>query len=186
MSANNSSLTHIANPYAKALYELALDAKAIPATKKALAQLAKLAKTNKDFARMLSSPVINSEQKSKAINAILKKLKTPTLSANFVKLVAKHDRLVVLPTMIEVFSTIVAKAQKETVAEITSANALSKAQLDRLSKTLKAKTGKTITLQTHVDPSLIGGLIVKVGSQMIDSSLKTKLSAMKIAMKEVG
>ncbi len=186
MGSNNSSLTHIATPYASALFELASETKAVPQTQKALAKIAKLADNNADFALMLASPLISSDEKSRAINEILKKLKTPTLSANFVKLVAKHDRLVVLPAMIKVFDKIAEQARGEVKAEITSAIALSKTQLNSLANTLKKKIGKTITLQTHVDPSLIGGLIVKVGSQMIDSSLKTKLSAMKIAMKEIS
>ena len=185
MSANNSSLTHIAKPYAVALYDLASEAKSIAQTQKALNKIATLSEKNADFARMLASPLFNLEQKSAAINAILKKLKTPNLSANFVKLVAKHDRLIVLPSMIEQFNSITAKLRGEAKAEITSAAKLSKTQLDLLAKTLKKKIGKTIKLQTNVDPSLIGGLIVKVGSQMIDSSLKTKLSAMKIAMKTI-
>ncbi len=186
MSANNSSLTHIAKPYAKALYELAQEAKAVDATQKALAKITALVEKNSDFARMLASPIISSEEKAGAIDAILKKLKTPTLCANFVRLVAKHDRLIVLPTMIEVFNNIAQKERGEAEAEIISAGKLSKSQLDLLAKTLKKKIGKTITLQTHVDPSLIGGLIVKVGSQMIDNSLKTKLNAMKVAMKEIS
>ncbi len=189
MSANSSSLTHIANPYSIALYELAFDDKSVAKTQKALEEIANLADKNDDFARMLASPLISATDKSNAITKILTKLKTPTLATNFIKLVAKHDRLIVLPTMIELFKKIAANARGETVAEIISASKLSKKQLDNLTKVLKKKIGKdskTIKLQTHVDPSLIGGLIVKVGSQMIDSSLKTKLSAMKIAMKEIN
>ena len=88
--------------------------------------------------------------------------------------------------MIAAFRVLAAKQRGEVSAEVTSAAPLTQSQVANLAETLKAKIGKTVTLQEHVDPSLIGGLIVKVGSQMIDSSLKTKLTAMKIAMKEVG
>ena len=186
MSAQNSSLNHIALPYASALYDLASDANAISATEKALDAVANLANKNADFARLLNSPIISADRKSAAADAILKKLKTPTLSANFIRLVAKNGRLIALPAMISTFKELAANARGEASAEITSATELSKTQLKSLADTLKKKIGKTVTLQTHVDPDLIGGLIVKVGSQMIDSSLKTKLSAMKIAMKEVG
>ena len=120
------------------------------------------------------------------MSAILGRANAGTVVANFIKVVARNGRLFALPTIIASFRALAAKARGEVVADVTSAVPLNSAQIASLSDTLKAKIGKTVTLQEHVDPSLIGGLIVKVGSQMIDSSLKTKLTAMKIAMKEVG
>ncbi len=186
MSAKNSSLRHIATPYAKALYDLASEEGEIASTQKALAKIAKLAKDNSYFARLLSSPIVGAQEKSAAIEKILQKLKLSKLGANFIRLVAENDRLIALLDMIDIFDSIVEKARGETEAEVISASPLSKKQLEQLSKNLQNKIGKTVTLRTYVDSSLIGGLIVKVGSQMIDNSLKTKLNAMKIAMKEVG
>ena len=186
MSAQNSVLEHIALPYASALYDLAADAKAVPATEKSLDAITKLTNQSADFSRFLSSPVIAAETKRDAMEAILKKAKVPALVANFVRLVAQNGRLFALNTMVSRYKLIAAKARGEVSAEVTSAAALSKEQLKSLADTLKKKIGKTVTLQSHVDPELIGGLVVKVGSQMIDSSLKTKLTAMQIAMKEVG
>ena len=186
MSAQNSVVQHIALPYASALYDLAAEAKALPATEKSLDAIAKLIGQSADFARLLNSPVIARDVKSVSIEKILGKAKTPPLVANFMRQVARNGRLFALPAMIRSFKTIAAKARGEVDAEVTSATKLSKEQLKSLADTLKKKIGKTVTLQSHVDPELIGGLVVKVGSRMIDSSLKTKLTAMKIAMKEVG
>ncbi len=145
-----------------------------------------LIRSNQDFSNLLASPVVASEVKSGVIEAIVAKAKLPELVANFLRTVADNARLFVLPAMIEAFKDLAAKERGELRAEVTSAAPLTKKQLTDLAKVLKSKMGKTVTLDTNVDPSLIGGLIVKVGSQMIDSSLKTKLTAMKIAMKEVS
>jgi len=148
--------------------------------------VSELIRSNQDFSNLLASPVVASEAKSGVIEAIVAKSKLPELVANFLRTVAGNARLFVLPAMIEAFKELAAKERGELRAEVTSAAPLSKKQLTDLAKVLKSKMGKTVTLDTNVDPSLIGGLIVKVGSQMIDSSLKTKLTAMKIAMKEVS
>lgn len=186
MSAHNSVLDHIALPYANALYDLAGDAKAVTAVEKSLDQIAKLIGENDDFANYLKSPVIAADAKASALDALLAKAKTPDLVANFLKTVAANGRLFALPVMIDRFKDLTAEARGEVVAEVTSASAMSAAQKKSLSDTLKKKIGKTVTINSHVDSSLIGGLQVKVGSQMIDTSLKTKLTAMRIAMKEVG
>lgn len=146
----------------------------------------KLIGANDDFAQFLKSPVIAADVKSTAIDAILAKAKTPEVVANLIKLVAKNGRLFALPAIIDGYKALTAKERGEVSADVTSAAPLTAAQLKTLADTLKKQIGKTVTLNSHVDPSLIGGLQVKVGSQMIDSSLKTKLTAMRIAMKEVG
>ena len=133
-----------------------------------------------------NSPVISADSKSGAVDAILGRNNVHPTVANFLKVVARNGRLFALPAIIRAFRQLAAEERGEVSADVTSAAPLSKSQLASLADTLKAKIGKTVTLTEHVDPSLIGGLVVKVGSQMIDSSLKTKLTAMKIAMKEVG
>ena len=139
-----------------------------------------------DFGRFLRSPVISAGEKSVAVEAILGKANLNPTVANFVKVVARNGRLFALPAIIKAYQALAAAGRGEVTADVTSAAPLTSAQLKSLADTLKTKIGKTVTLTEHVDPSLIGGLQVKVGSQMIDSSLKTKLTAMKIAMKEVG
>lgn len=185
MAAANSVVVQIARPYATALFDLAQADNALAAVEAGLAEIARLAAESRDFERFLRSPVIQAEEKARAIDAILKGSNAAPLVANFIKLVARNGRLFALLPMIALFREFAAKARGEVTAEVTSAEPLTEAQLKSLADTLKARIGKTATLNQHVDPTLIGGLVVKVGSQMIDSSLKTKLNAMKIAMKEV-
>jgi F-type H+-transporting ATPase subunit delta len=184
--AKNSVLQHIASPYASALYELAEAADDVKTAENSLDGVSDLIEKSNDFQRFLRSPVIGAEIKNQVLREILKKAKTQDLVANFLNLVARNGRLFALPEMIASFKEIAARKRGEVAADVTSAVPLSQDQLNLLADTLKKKLGKTVTLNSHVDPSLIGGLQVKVGSQMIDSSLKTKLTAMKIAMKEVG
>ena len=106
--------------------------------------------------------------------------------ANTLALMAQNRRLFVLPQLVSSLRDIIAAEKGEVTAEVTSAKALTKTQADKLAKTLKASTGKTVTLNTTVDESLIGGLIVKVGSRMVDTSIRAKLNSLQNAMKEVG
>jgi F-type H+-transporting ATPase subunit delta len=186
LAAQNSVLIHIARPYAAALFDLAKSDKVLPEVEAGLVAVAELAGKSPDFERFLRSPVISADDKVKAIDAIMAKSGASPVVSNFVRLVARNGRLFALMSMISVFRELAATERGEVAAEVTSAEPLSKTQLNALAKTLKEKIGKTVTLNEHVDPSLIGGLVVKVGSRMIDSSLRTKLAAMKIAMKEVG
>ena len=186
MAAQNSVVAHIAHPYATALFELAQDQGQLDAVESDLVAIGGLASESPDFARFLRSPVIAGEDKATAMDAILARANAGPTVTHFLKVVARNGRLFALPTIIAAYRALAAKARGEVSAEVTSAAPLSAEQVANLADTLKQKIGKTVTLQEHVDPSLIGGLIVKVGSRMIDSSLKTKLTAMKIAMKEVG
>jgi F-type H+-transporting ATPase subunit delta len=186
LAEQSGVLTQIARPYAAALFDLAKSEGSLDAVEAGLVNIQKLAAESDDFRRFLRSPVIAAETKASAVDAILAKANANATVSNFVKVVARNGRLFALPAVIKAFQALAAKDRGEVSADVTSAVPLSSAQLATLAGTLKQKIGKTVTLTEHVDPSLIGGLVVKVGSQMIDSSLKTKLSAMKIAMKEVG
>jgi len=186
LAAQDSVLTQIARPYASALFDLAKADDSVAAVEQGLDKLLALANESPDFARFLRSPVINTEEKAQAMHVLLSKANPHTTVGNFVKVVARSGRLFALPAIIAAFKERAAGHRGEVTADVTSAVALSADQIKTLADTLKAKIGKSVTLNQHVDPSLIGGLVVKVGSQMIDSSLKTKLTAMKIAMKEVG
>lgn len=186
LAAQNSVLVQIARPYASALFDLAESENQLASVETSLSDISRLTGESDDFARFLHSPVITGDAKAGALDALLAKANTNALVANFLKLVAKNGRLFALDQIIIGFRELAAKARGEVTADVTSATPLTSAQVADLAETLKAKIGKTVTLNQFVDPSLIGGLHVKVGSQMIDSSLKTKLAAMKIAMKEVG
>jgi F-type H+-transporting ATPase subunit delta len=186
LAAQNSVLTQIARPYASALFDLAESENQLASVETSLSDVSRLIGESADFARFLRSPVITADAKAQALDALLAKAKTNALVANFLKLIARNGRLFALDAMIVGFRELAAKARGEVTADVTSAAPLNGEQVKALAATLKAKIGKTVTLNQFVDPSLIGGLQVKVGSQLIDSSLKTKLAAMKIAMKEVG
>jgi F-type H+-transporting ATPase subunit delta len=186
LAEQNSVVTQIARPYAAALFDLAKAEGGVDAVEAGLKDIEALSGESEDFRRFLRSPVISADAKSGAVEAILTKANLNATVANFVKVVARNGRLFALPAIIKGFQQLAAQERGEVSADVTSATPLSDAQRKSLADTLKGKIGKTVTLTEHVDPSLIGGLVVKVGSQMIDSSLKTKLTAMKIAMKEVG
>jgi F-type H+-transporting ATPase subunit delta len=186
LAAQDSVLTQIARPYASALFDIANSSNSIPQVEAGLSAIASLASDSQDFSRFLRSPVISADKKAAAVQTILEKAKVDKTVANFVNVVARNGRLFALPAIISAFRERAAEARGEVTADVTSAAPLTADQVATLADTLKAKIGKSVTLNQHVDPSLIGGLVVKVGSQMIDSSLKTKLTAMKIAMKEVG
>ena len=186
MAEQNSVLTQIARPYAAALFDLSKSEGSVDAVEAGLKDIETMAAESEDFRRFLRSPVISADNKSGAVEAILAKGSFNPTVANFIKVVARNGRLFALPAIIAAYRALAAQGRGEATADVTSAAPLSAAQLKSLAETLKQKIGKSVTLTEHVDPSLIGGLVVKVGSQMIDSSLKTKLSAMKIAMKEVG
>ncbi len=186
MAAQNSVLVQIARPYASALFDLAQSENQLASVETGLSDISRLIGESDDFSRFLGSPVITGDVKAQAIEAILGKAKTNQLLANFVRLVAQKGRLFALPQIIVAFRALAAAARGEVTADVTSAVALSSDQVSALAETLRAKVGKTVTLNQFVDPALIGGLQVKLGSQLIDSSLKSKLTAMKIAMKEVG
>lgn len=186
VSETQSSYSAIAKPYAAALFDLAKETKSLPAVEKSLDGLAATIASSADLQRFLKSPVFTKDQQENVIAAMISKSKEKGIVANFLGVIAGNRRLFALSDIITAFKAMAAQERGEVKAEVTSAQALTKKHLDALAKTLKSKLGKTVTLDAKVDPSLIGGLIVKVGSQMIDSSLKTKLTAMKIAMKEVG
>jgi F-type H+-transporting ATPase subunit delta len=186
LAAQHSVVAHIAQPYATALFELAEEQGQVGAVESDLAALQGLVNEDGDFARFLRSPVIVADEKAQAMDAILARANVSPTVANLVKVVARNGRLFALPQIIAAFRRMAAQARGEVSADVTSAAPLRPEQVASLAEALKAKIGKTVTLSERVDPSLIGGLIVKVGSRMIDSSLKTKLTAMRIAMKEVG
>ena len=176
----------IARPYAQALFDLASSENELGAVEEGLEAISGLMRESPDFARFLRSPVISADAKAQAIEPILRDINVHPVVANFVRVVARNGRLFALPAIIKAFRELAAAARGEVTADVTSAVPLSEAQLSSLADTLTNKIGKTVTLNQHVDPSLIGGLRVKLGSRMIDSSLKTKLNAMQVAMKEVG
>jgi len=175
----------MAGRYATALFELAEEAGSIDAVKADLDTLARLYAESADFARLVKSPVFSADEQVKAVVAILQAVGISGLAANFVKLVAQNRRLFALPAMGSAFTALVAARRGEMTAQVTTAEPLSDTHIAALKQALAEQTGKDVSLDVTVDPSILGGLIVKLGSRMVDASLKTKLNSIRHAMKEV-
>lgn len=182
--AASASSSLAAERYAQALFELAKDESSLDTVANDLAALVALIGENKDLARLVNSPVIGREQKAAAMAEILEKAGAAQLVRNFVGLAARNRRLFLLPQIGKAFSQLLAKHRGEISAEVKTAHPLTDAQLADLKATLKSAYGKDPLLNVTVDPALLAGLVVKVGSRMIDSSLKTKLNALKTVLTE--
>lgn len=176
----------IAARYASALFELAKDSKSLAALEADADALDSALRDSADLRQLISSPVYSRDQQGAAIGAIARKMGLSALTANTLSLMASKRRLFVLPQLVRALREMIAEEKGEVTAEVTSARPLTQTQSDDLSKTLKARFGKTVKLNMSVDESLIGGLIVKVGSKMIDTSIRSKLASLQNAMKEVG
>jgi F-type H+-transporting ATPase subunit delta len=177
----------MAGRYATALFELALDAKSVDAVKAELDKFDVMVAESDDLRRLVRSPVFGAEEQARALAAILDRAGIAGLAANFLKLVASNRRLFAVRDMVRDFRKLVARWKGEVSAEVTVAEKLSDAHLDALKGALKSVTGgKSVDLNIKVDRAIIGGLTVKLGSRMVDSSLRTKLNAIKHAMKEAG
>ena len=186
MSETASISTGIAERYASAVFDLAREGKQVKALETDLDALSGALHDSDDFKRLIASPVYTRDEQGAAVVALAKKMKLSDTMANTLALMASKRRLFVLPQLVRQLRDLIAADKDEITAEVTSAKALTKAQSDKLAKSLKASSGKSVTLQTYVDETLIGGLIVKVGSKMIDTSIRSKLNSLQNAMKEVG
>nr|WP_281066384.1 F0F1 ATP synthase subunit delta [Xanthobacter flavus] len=175
----------MAGRYATALFELAREAGAVDSVKADLDRLSAMIAESADLARLVKSPVFSAEEQLKAITAVLGQAEISGLAGNFVKLVAQNRRLFALPRMISDYAALVAAQRGETTAQVTVAAPLSDTHFAALKEALAQQTGKDVNLDVTVDPSILGGLIVKLGSRMVDASLKTKLNSIRHAMKEV-
>ncbi|CAM3841027.1 F0F1 ATP synthase subunit delta [Cereibacter sphaeroides] len=176
----------IAARYAAAVFELAKDEGALPALEKDMDALGAAWSESADLRDLATSPVYAREEQQKAIAAVAAKMGLSTVTANTLALMGSKRRLFVLPQMVADVQNRIATEKGEITAEVTAAAPLSPEQAARLAATLKARAGKDVKLKTTVDESLIGGLVVKLGSSMIDTSVKARLAALQNAMKEVG
>ena len=177
----------MAGRYASALFSLAQDNRQTEAVAQSLAKVDALIAASPDFARLVRSPVFSAADQLKAIDAVLEREGVAGIAANFVRLVTVKRRLFFLREMIAAYKKLYDESRGVTRAEVTTASALTGENLAALKEQLKASSGgRDVDLDVRVDPAIIGGLVVKLGSRMVDGSLRTKLNAIRLAMKEVG
>jgi len=179
-------ISGMAGRYATALFELALESNAIDAVQGDLDRFDALVGDNPDLARLVRSPVFGADEQGKALAAVLAKADIGGLAAKFLMLVTSNRRLFAVGQIIKAYRALVARHKGELTAQVTVAEPLSDAHRSAIRDALHAVTGKDVGLDVNVDPAIIGGLVVKLGSRMVDSSLRTKLNSIKQAMKEVG
>lgn len=179
-------ISGVAERYASSLFELALEAGSIDAVSADLNRFQAMIESSEDLKRLVLSPVFTAEDQTRAVVALCEKAGFGDLVTNFLKVVAGNRRLFAVSGMIASFRQIAAAHRGEVTAEVTSAHALTSEQENELKAALKSVTGKDVSIAVAIDPSILGGLIVKVGSRQIDTSLRTKLSTLKLALKEVG
>ncbi len=176
----------IAKRYATAVFELAKESRSLKTLEADVEALDGALTQSADLRSLITSPVYSRDQVTTAITAVAKKMNLSQIVTGTLGLMASKRRLFALPQVLTALRVLIAEEKGEVTAEITSAKALTKAQEAELAKTLKARVGKEIKLKLTVDESLIGGLVIKVGSQMIDTSIRAQLAALKNSMKEVG
>jgi F-type H+-transporting ATPase subunit delta len=185
VARDDSTVSGMAGRYARALFELALDAKSVDAVKADIEKFDAMLSESPDLLRLVRSPVYGAEEQARALAAVLAKAGIGGLAANFLMFVTSNRRLFSVRDMIRDFRKLVARWKGEVTAEVTAAEKLSDTHLEAIKSALKSITGeKTVDLHVKIDPAIIGGLTVKLGSRMVDSSLRTKLNAIKHAMKE--
>ncbi|SVE61947.1 uncharacterized protein METZ01_LOCUS514801, partial [marine metagenome] len=182
VSSQTSSGNLIANRYASALYELATESKNVDAVLKDLEFLQKGMKENKDLKLLVKSPLIASDEKQKIMEKILSKQSSDKLTINFLKIISNNKRFDHLSSIISQFMNINAQKRGNVLADVTSADELSDKQKNEINDQLKSTLGEKLSLNFKVDKKIIGGLIIKVGSKMIDSSLASKINKLKIVM----
>lgn len=169
--------------YAKALIELADDAKALVRVEKDLKSISAAFKESDDLRSFAGSPAIATEDKVAAMTAIAKSAKASVLTQQFIGTVTENRRAGDLPMIIAAFNEMVALRRGSQIAKVTSATKLTAAQVTQLKAKLKAETGKTVDIDVQIDPDLLGGFVVKLGSRLYDASLKTKLEDLRLALK---
>jgi F-type H+-transporting ATPase subunit delta len=186
LATDDPMMASMAGRYAAALFELAKEQKQLDQVERDVASFQALLEASPDLARLVRSPVISAAAQARALNAILAKVGISGFTSNFLQLIVRNRRLFAIGDMLRAFQALLARERGEVSADVTSAHPLSQEQMQVLSDSLKASIGKHVQIRTRVDPNLLGGLIVKVGSKMIDSSLRTKLDNLKVAMKGIA
>lgn len=181
--ASNAAVSQLADRYATALFDLADEQKLLDTVADDLRSLQQSTSDSDDLQRLVGSPVLSREAQGAAMGAVLKAMGVNDLTKNFVGLIARNRRLFALGDMITAYLAELARRRGEVTAEVTAARALSDTQVNELTDSLQNTLGGKVSVEHQVDPDLIGGMIVKVGSRMVDTTLRTQLSKLRIAMK---
>lgn len=183
MEISGGITASLAGRYAAALYDLAGEQGVVTAVETDLDTLAAAVRESADLAALIKNPEVSREAAAKAVDAVAELLKVSGLTRNFLGVLAANRRLAALPDVVRAFTAIAAAARGEVTAEVTTAHPLDEAQLAQLAEKLKAREGRSVTVKAHVDPAILGGLVVKIGSRMIDGSIRTRLNSLAQAMK---
>lgn len=186
MTSATAGSTGLADRYASALFELAQSTSSLDVVAAELQQVTALIDESRDLSRLLSSPVISRKSQWRAVDAILAAAGIGDLTRRFIGVVAENRRLFALPTIITAFLQRLAEERGESRVEVVAAKALTPAQMSAITLALQKAVSKNIALTTRIDPALLGGLVVKVGSRMVDSSIRTKLKRLSLAIKGVA
>ena len=183
MASEQTEMSGVAERYATALFDLAVERSAIDAVAADLQQLQGMINESADLRRLIQSPLFSRDQQSDAMAAVLASAGISDLVKNFIGVVASNRRLFALEGMIGAYRELLARYRGEVTAEVTSATPLSETQRAAVEQALRQAIGSNVAVNTDVDPELIGGMVVRVGSRMVDSSLRTKLQRLQLAMK---
>lgn len=186
MPSESSESTGLAGRYATALYELAEADGTLDQVAEDLTRLRAMMDEVEDLRRLIRSPVLSRDDQGRAIAAVAERAGAADLTRRFLGVLARNRRLFALADVIKAYLGLVASGRGETTAEVVSAQPLTDEQVAAVGESLRRALGGGVAVQTRVDPGLLGGLVVRVGSRMIDSSLRTKLQQLRLAMKGIG
>lgn len=183
MASETTGVTGLAERYAAALFELADERRALDAVSDDLRALRAMLHESGDLARLLRSPVLSREQQGKGLALVAERAELSDLTRDFLAVVARNRRLFAVPAMIEAYLAKLAERRGEVTAEVTAAQPLTEAQNTALTDQLRRAVGGQVAVDLKIDPSLIGGMIVKIGSRMVDGSLRSKLQRLRLALR---
>ena len=183
METSGGIRASLAGRYASALFDLARDQRQIDSVGRSLDALQQALVDSKDFSELVTSPLVSREQAGQSFAALAPQLKLDPITTNFVGVLARNGRKGQLPAVIRAFRRLAAEHRGETTAEIITARPLNDDQVSQLKQQLRTRAGRDVTLDMSVDPAILGGIVVKLGSQQIDASIRTKLNRLASAMK---
>ena len=186
MASETTGVSGLAERYAAALFDLADERRVLDEVASDLRQLRAMVQASPDLLRLIRSPILSRDEQSKGVTALAEQAGLSRLVRDFLAVVARNRRLFAVPAMIEAFLAELASRRGEVTAEVTSAQPLSEAQLAALNETLRRSIGSRVSVDARVDPTLIGGLMVKLGSRMVDGSIRSKLQRLQLAMKSIA